>query len=800
MKSIKRVTSFITVLFSAMLLFSFVACANGSSDDGNPAPTTTPEPPPQPAPAPQPTATETNGTVSADSIIIADDTAKITVDENSYYLFTEKSTEKNNDTRSRTAATTVDTTKGGTWKFYKNNKLVYSGTYKGDISELANIVDSNSSSSETSTGLSLELTVTAVADEDGDLYEITTDAEAATFTFEIKPSDEEESFVFEATIPEITVSETPAFTGINVGDGPYFVKCGDYYFFSGVDGEYIDQVKAYSEEIGKKIEFTVEGYNINLTLESLKTIMEMVQIDYIIIYKKGVQTAFNTYEFEEFKKELTEDTHYIVKDDIFVILTDDGYLTAKTKGLLPDYGSVTSDSIEQLITTESVENGIKVIVEIPEGFDKVTILRQNHNDTFRPWYQQTVTEGTTSITAIDYFVEENASYAYKAVYESTKDGSKHKEANIETAKSTVNGLEPPFISNTAEGYFSGGSRKIIFTTEPVIAVPSNFTSVVGNFTPSSCSLYFKYTDDESRINHCSFPFDLSNNQSVSFPDYYLNKTLSFEYMQVEFCNTNDSSIKYIFEITKNIQIPDFIFTKSDLITVDSTNYTGAINFANTASSPHRGFITFTAKKFDGIAHIRNTINPLDTSNNNIVVTNGVMGYIFNVKEENSSFSFSIAGVRYNQKQNKAEAYVETYKNISAQDLEQSLTGGIHATSEDKTWAPDAFGFELADKPNVSSGALDIWIEVVANDGVTSGRTGAAGTYTVNFYSADPGRTDGTNYAITYQNSSVQPIASLKVEAKDVSNPYTTSLIQMKAPIGCYASVQPYQTLTGTWEF
>ncbi len=788
MKSIKRITSFITALFSAMLLFSFVACANGSSDDGNPEPT------PQPAPAPQPTATETNGTVSADSIIIADDTAKITVDENSYYLFTEKSTEKNNDTRSRTAATTVDTTKGGTWKFYKNNKLVYSGTYKGDISELANIVDSNSSSSETSTGLSLELTVTAVADEDGDLYEITTDAEAATFTFEIKPSDEEDSFVFEATIPEVTVSETPAFTGINVGDGPYFVKCGDYYFFSGVDGKYIDQVKAYSEEIGKKIEFTVDGYNINLTLESLETIMEMVQIDYIIIYKKGVQTAFNTYEFEEFKKELSEDTHYIVKDNIFVILTDAGYLTAKTKGLLPDYGSVTSDSTEQLITTESVENGIKVIVEIPEGFDKVTILRKYHNNDFRPWYQQTVTEGTTFITAIDYFVEENASYAYKAVYESTKDGSKHKEANIETVKSTVNGLEPPFISNTAEGYFSEGSKRIIFTTEPVITVLDNFTSVVGNFTPSSYSLYFK---DNDSYNYYDFPFDLNTKQSVVFPDDYLTKTFTFEFMQVEFCNTSEPSAKYIFEITQNIQIPKFTFNRFE---VDSTKNTGTINYKNTEETPHRGFITINTSKLDGIAHIKNTIKPLNTSNNNFVVTNGIMGYIFNVKEENSSFSFSIAGVRYNQKQNKAEAYVETYKNISAQGLEQSLTGGSHATSTNNQWNQNDFGFELADKPNVTSGALDIWIDVVANDGETNGRKGAAGTYTVNFYSADPGRTDGTNYAITYQNSSVQPLATLTVETADVSNPYSTSLIQMKAPIGCYASVQPYQTLTGTWEF
>ena len=83
-----------------------------------------------------------------------------------------------------------------------------------------------------------------------------------------------------------------------------------------------------------KIDYTVDGYNINLTKDALDYIMDLVGIDYIVLYKKGVQTALDTKEFDEFKSELTVNFHYTVKDDIFVILTDEGYMTAKTTGIL----------------------------------------------------------------------------------------------------------------------------------------------------------------------------------------------------------------------------------------------------------------------------------------------------------------------------------------------------------------------------------------------------------------------------------------------------------------------------------
>ena len=109
-----------------------------------------------------------------------------------------------------------------------------------------------------------------------------------------------------------------------------------------------------------------------------------------------------------------------------------------------------------------------------------------------------------------------------------------------------------------------------------------------------------------------------------------------------------------------------------------------------------------------------------------------------------------------------------------------------------------FGFELGNI-SPSSGKLDIWIDVVANDGKTNGRKGTAGTYTVKFYSADPGRQNGENNAVSY-TTSVQALATLTIAASDVNNPYNSTLTSMEAPFGCYASIQGNQRLTGEWQF
>ena len=56
-----------------------------------------------------------------------------------------------------------------------------------------------------------------------------------------------------------------------------------------------------------------------------------------------------------------------------------------------------------------------------------------------------------------------------------------------------------------------------------------------------------------------------------------------------------------------------------------------------------------------------------------------------------------------------------------------------------------------------------------------------------------------NYVINYANTAAQPLVTLTVTENDISNPYSSSLNDMKSPIGFYACVQGYQTLTGEWE-
>ena len=807
----------LAALFSAMLVFAFAACANGSSDSGGSS-----------SPGDKPGAKtteiaeiETTGTVSAATVVLTDDneTAKIAVDENSYYIFTVAEEKSTPSASQNVRAAAVDTTKGGTWKYFKNNKLVYEGTYKGDISELSNIVDAASGAA--SEGFKLELTVTAVADDSGDLYKVSTKEEDATFTFEIKPESEGASeFVFEATIPEIKASSTAVVaTGVSLGNGPYIVRCGDYILFSGMTEEQLTWKDEKDEEGQSTKDFIIEiggtiiDNEIILTLDVLKNIMSMpsLGVNYIVIYKNGMETALGEKEFAAFKEQLTLNTHYALDQDIFVILTDEGYLKAKTSGLLPGYGSSEGSghseepADEEILTATPVSNGIKLTFKIPDGYDYFSFYRikeGGNNPSCWYYYQQMDDETTGSLSVIDYFVEKDATYTYYVAYENLYTSSRKSSSRI-SAKASVTGFAYPSITNQPVGAFDSSSGKIKFTTKPVFSINANLLSELqaSGFGSPVFNLFCCSTDDS----YCYFNYNIDAEETSRYKinSDVFGKTFKYQALQAEFNkSTMNAFAGYVFEIEQNIQIPDFVLTKTEMITVNTSDYKATVDYINSEYDIYRGFKTFADSKLDGIVHITNTINPLNTQNNG-VKTNGVMGCIFNLKrymdnEDNVYiYSFSIAGFRYNQLTSKVEAYVETYKNVSAMDLEGSLAAYSHATGE--TWGNNDFGFELR---NISpaSGNLDIWIDVVANDGQTTGRNGEAGTYTVKFFSADPGRQNGENNAVTYTNTDVPALATLTIAATDVFNPYSSTLDSMKAPFGCYASVQGYQTLTGEWEF
>ena len=261
---------------------------------------------------------------------------------------------------------------------------------------------------------------------------------------------------------------------------------------------------------------------------------------------------------------------------------------------------------------------------------------------------------------------------------------------------------------------------------------------------------------------------------------------------------------------------------SELIDINAGSSKGSIDYTNDSEDTTRGFKTLQTKHLDAICHIETTVTELKGDN---AKASGTMGYIFNVvKAEDGTYSFSIAGARYNQKSGDVEAYVETFKGIAADKLEENLTGGKKATG--LSYGDTAFGFTLVEKTDVNRllaaqteepKKLDLWIDLVANGkakkddtAAPKGRGGKEGTYTVTFYWKDPVRqSSAKSYDLTYgEAKGAAPatfaegfLKSCTIEAADVNAAYDAEkgLTSMQSDVGFYANVYAGQTLKGTWK-
>lgn len=238
-----------------------------------------------------------------------------------------------------------------------------------------------------------------------------------------------------------------------------------------------------------------------------------------------------------------------------------------------------------------------------------------------------------------------------------------------------------------------------------------------------------------------------------------------------------------------------------------------IDTTNSGTTLMRGFKALNTKHLDAILHITNTVNKITSPTSNLK-TNGVMGYIFNMNEAQTSFT--IAAVRYNQYTGTVDAYVETYKDVDPAKLEEAdFTNGVKATGS-PTYS-DGFGFTLVNKATVDAllaskvgtadeGKLDIWIDVIANDGTSVGRKGTAGSYTVRFFGEDPQRTKKLSNGLEYKNADATVLKEVTVEADNVNNPFKKTgetkgkLTNMQSYMGYYYNIQAGQTLTGNWKF
>ncbi|MCR4630518.1 MAG: hypothetical protein K5786_02690 [Treponema sp.] len=213
MKSKRFFNSLLNLMILIITLIFFTACpgpsdADSVSDTVSDADSNTSNENPQPVTT---QVVSISGTITSDTISTSS-SGSITVktdNTGSHYEFISQEQTTAAADNIRTAS--VDTTKGGFWKFFEGNseKPKFTGTYKGNISSFAEILIAIEAN-VTAEDFKLTLTVTATTDDDGKLRTV---SETKTFDFEVKKqstSSDTSSFTFEAEIPSVTTTDTDA--------------------------------------------------------------------------------------------------------------------------------------------------------------------------------------------------------------------------------------------------------------------------------------------------------------------------------------------------------------------------------------------------------------------------------------------------------------------------------------------------------------------------------------------------------------------------------------------------------------
>ncbi len=219
----------------------------------------------------------------------------------------------------------------------------------------------------------------------------------------------------------------------------------------------------------------------------------------------------------------------------------------------------------------------------------------------------------------------------------------------------------------------------------------------------------------------------------------------------------------------------------------------SIEYTNESTGYSRGFKSLKTLRLDAICKISNETTALKNNGD------GVMGYIFALEQANDkTYSFGLAGVRNDN--GTITGYVSYYTGVSGAYLSSGSdfcdANGIVAgkTGSSATCTDYTSPVFSTIKSNAGK-TFDIWIDVIANDGSSVGREGEAGSYTVSFYTADPGRTTaGIGHDTTYANSAtVSPVLTKTIPASATGRTSATQL-----DIGFYANVYAGCTLKGTW--
>ena len=243
----------------------------------------------------------------------------------------------------------------------------------------------------------------------------------------------------------------------------------------------------------------------------------------------------------------------------------------------------------------------------------------------------------------------------------------------------------------------------------------------------------------------------------------------------------------------------------------------SIDYTNeNAEKYSRAFKTLKTKHYDAVCKIESTVNLAkeDAKNDTNNRADGIMGYIFDVlQNDDGTYNFTIAGVRYNAYKQAVQAYVTAYKNVgggkylSAGNDFCDKNGveigkeGCLASSEEFLLKTNSGIKTLTSKEIAKGEKATIWIDLVCQDGKSTGRKGTEGAYVVTFYSEDPQRkTSAAGKNTTYEADNLEKIKLASVTIPVDSTNY--AIIKAKAAqtyLGFYANVYGGKTLTGTWE-
>ena len=138
---------------------------------------------------------------------------------------------------------------GGTWKYYLNGVLKYSGTFEGDITGVVS---------------TMTLKVEKVADESGVMKE----AKATTFEFSISDNK------FEAKIPSVEIKES-----VDTTD-PFVAAIADVKTYPTNEEEFVEMLDTVVTEVSESIDFVMSGNHRSIVTtvgKEAKTALEIVE-------------------------------------------------------------------------------------------------------------------------------------------------------------------------------------------------------------------------------------------------------------------------------------------------------------------------------------------------------------------------------------------------------------------------------------------------------------------------------------------------------------------------------------------